>query len=850
MKEVKKVLSAALAATLATGAIGTVAGAAPIDDLYKAAYDATINALEKKDQDSINAAREAINKLPSELQGFKGELSKQVDTVQHPILVTIVDAINNAEKTLKQVDINTARKSIPANLPEVWRNSYSTGVDNAQQKLIKKATDAADKAVTTGKKADLDIAKALLKEISTVENNEGVKTWLATYEKDFTAKIKLTVDSLQVVSNNTIKVNFTREVDATSVAAKAFSIVQKEDKSNVSIASVKLSDDKKTVEVKFSENVTAGKEYTVDVKDLKDLNGNTMVAATETFAYAKADSMTVKINKTKISINEDLKKSTVVTDNLGRNVTDDVTVTFESSNTNVLKDGIGIAKGEVVVTAVVKDDNGNVLLRGDKTIVEVNNSVATEYQGYSVATNDSKLGNTYSNFDKSIQVKKGATDAKLVFFFKDQFGTEMQAISMVEVLDNKNGEIATVDNAGNITTKSEGTAYFKVKIQTEPGKTVEKVVSVNVVGKTAPDKISLDKTSLSFVKGSAIAQEIKLSVKDQYGDLYEGEAGKTQTIRYQVKNNATGKFEYLTSDDVVKYVLPTTTQNVTNGEAKISLAINPAFADKFGDNTFKVIYELNDGNKVVKTLEQEFTTSVKDGSTLARYEVGTVTALDLLDDVNTKTVNETEGTFTVDSISKEGAVIDHVKTAKVEILDKTGKVVGRTGAAQAGDVFNAVTVDANGTYKIAVKGTNPDDRIAAGDTPTGDYTVKVYVGNSKEKEYTLTVKDSAKTAEVVTFTKKQIDTTTGTAITALELKSLVDVKDQFGNRFESAKLDSVLAVNPQQINVTKDASGNVVSYDLVINKVNVKFVDTPGVDDNADAMNLEIPSVTIHVVVK
>lgn len=159
------------------------------EEIYKEAYDTTVIALESGKQEDINLARKAIAKFPanseSEFLSSIGEFSKQVDKAQHKILVNIIDSINNAEKTLTQSNINSARKSIPEKLPFNWLIDYNVAVDNLQQNLIDDALQAIAKAKATKNKDDIENARVLLEDIRTVEDNNQVKKWVENTYKDF-----------------------------------------------------------------------------------------------------------------------------------------------------------------------------------------------------------------------------------------------------------------------------------------------------------------------------------------------------------------------------------------------------------------------------------------------------------------------------------------------------------------------------------------------------------------------------------------------------------------------------------------------------------------------------------------
>lgn len=812
MKKVKQIIGTTLTASLATGVTGTIAGtiasAATIDEIYKAAYEATINALANKDQDSINAARVAISKLPSEFQAFIGEFSKQVDTVQHPILVKIVDSINNADRTGKQVDINAARMTMPAGLPDVWRNSYSSGLDAVQQKLIVKAVTAAEAAKASGAKADIDAAKALINEIALVENNQGVKDWITTYDKDFTSSVPLTVDKVEATANDTLKVSFLKAVDASSVKTGAFSAYATDNKTSVAITSATLSEDKMSVTLKLGETVTEGKGYTLDVKDLKDTDGNTMKSSSAAFEYAKAEIASVTITKQTIKVSEDLRKSVVVKDSLGRDITKDTTITFESSNTGAITtSGIAKANGQVVVTPVIKDSDGNIILRGDKTTVTVAAVSATDYQGYSVykletgQVDNDRLGSGYTNFDRSVDLKyKDSVKSKIAFFFKDQFGNEMNAkdTNTFEVLENLTPLVATLDSTHEITANGVGTAYFKVKVQD-----VTKTISVNVTAEAVPTAMTLDKSTI-LVGKSGVTQDITATVKDQYGLAF---GGGTPSVRFQVQD-AQGNFVDTTDASVTKYA--TVAATAVNGDGESTITVTPGAT--LGKNTYRVIYENKDsGGKVLQTLTKDFTTEVKDaGTTVNSYEAKAVNTLDLYN--NPTTIgDDTKSTFGVYSLDTNGIRMALVHDATLKVTDSTGKDVSTNFTLTEGvDGGGAKT----GIYTLAVKpGTTGEDRV----TETGTYKVEIktadgYVANN----YTLTVTDSMRTAQAVTFNSTAL---TNTDYTANALKNIVSVTDQFGKGIVLAGADKV---EVSESAVVKDVAG--VSKEIIVNKVKVTFL--------------------------
>lgn len=139
MKQMKKILSVMILSILTTGIINNGAKASSLDDLYKAAYDSMIVAKKERNQTSINKARAAINSLPKNMISSIGTLSSEVDKVQQPIFVKIVDLIVDAKKVPTQDKINQGRVLLEGVEP-AYANSWSSALDEVQNEMIKKVT--------------------------------------------------------------------------------------------------------------------------------------------------------------------------------------------------------------------------------------------------------------------------------------------------------------------------------------------------------------------------------------------------------------------------------------------------------------------------------------------------------------------------------------------------------------------------------------------------------------------------------------------------------------------------------------------------------------------------------------
>lgn len=159
------------------------ANGSSIDDLYSDAFSSVNNAQSSKTQRSVNTARTLIDALKNTDAAWAiGEFSKQVDQIQHPILLKAVNAITKAKSTGRQADINTARAAIDPDLPSVWKYPYSSAVDEIQQKLMISANDAVQKAIQSKSQQDINDAVKLLDEIKTAVDS-SISAWAETMKK-------------------------------------------------------------------------------------------------------------------------------------------------------------------------------------------------------------------------------------------------------------------------------------------------------------------------------------------------------------------------------------------------------------------------------------------------------------------------------------------------------------------------------------------------------------------------------------------------------------------------------------------------------------------------------------------
>lgn len=205
--KIKGFLAAFLTVIVTASTIGIMpvkAASLSPDEIYSKAYYAVINAVNQKTQKSINEARKAISALNDANMGWAvGEFSKQVDQIQHPFLVNIISAITKAQAETTQMNINAAKAAIDPDMPDIWKNSYSSAVDLIQQQLMQKAVDAYNKANDSKSQADKDYANKMIEELKTAADT-SISNWAKIMQEQINA-IQVTDDNNSNTDKNIIQ---------------------------------------------------------------------------------------------------------------------------------------------------------------------------------------------------------------------------------------------------------------------------------------------------------------------------------------------------------------------------------------------------------------------------------------------------------------------------------------------------------------------------------------------------------------------------------------------------------------------------------------------------------------------
>lgn len=171
-----------------------------VDELYIEAFQAVSECQKNKTQISVNKAREKINLLfKTGAEWAVGEFSKQVDQIQHPILVKIVDGISLNNKLPRQESINEIRNIIK-DLPVVdWKNSYSSALDKCQQKLLNSLATAYEKLEKNKTQENKESCLNIIKELKiSIDNN------IINFAKSYEDKI----NNIIIVVQGDLKVHY------------------------------------------------------------------------------------------------------------------------------------------------------------------------------------------------------------------------------------------------------------------------------------------------------------------------------------------------------------------------------------------------------------------------------------------------------------------------------------------------------------------------------------------------------------------------------------------------------------------------------------------------------------------
>lgn len=465
----------------------------------------------------------------------------------------------------------------------------------------------------------------------------------------------------------------------------------------------------------FESKFTSGKEFSLTLTELVD--GEEVVsewAFTYTLEVASVSALTTSVDDTENAqkLEFSINGGTAAAD-LAYIKASGYTVNFLSSKavfqdsaTGELDEATLVAGEKFDYQIVVEDAEGNEVAKSDLTTVEIK-----DYAAIVSSINDYTL-----ELASGVEVQSAKVALSDVASITDVVGTlksnpEVKDASLAGLVSFKssNENVAVIDNSGNITPIQPGTVIFTVK---SGDASVQVPVTIVAAARTAKT-VTADVSSAKLVNDAT--KLVNLTVKDQYGDLYNG-----------------FDLGVLTATNVDGNTIATTTDAAATGvDGKTSFTIT---ADSTNVGTGKV--EIKNGTTVLNTVSL----TIGATGTVATRNIELASGSDLnLDKIKGST--DASLVLNWNQYNKDGFLM---------------------GAETSYDTDGAAGVDTAGTYTVkstdtdvatvSVNDTTGDITVAAG-TESGSTTIQILEGDIVRASAVVTVVDSTPTISNVTFEK-------------------------------------------------------------------------------------------------
>ena len=509
------------------------------------------------------------------------------------------------------------------------------------------------------------------------------------------------VKEVKAINGTQVTVEFNREI--TEINPANLEVTRKDDNSRAYVSQVTVdANNKKMATVTFTSKLADDKSYTLVADGVKTIKGEVKDSKSE-FTYAKSVVTKVELSSTDLAASGNIKDSIKVTDQLGRDITKEVALEIQSSNTSII-DATGAAKGTGAVIINVKVA-GTTVQTGN-VVVTVNAAKQSSLVGFHLA-DKSNAPSTTEAFTKVkpedvvTTLEKGmSTDLNL--YYKDQFGKSMAVVNGSQaVYTSLNPAVVAVNADGKITAVSTGVGAVKVKVGD-----FETTINVTVKAAATIDEMILDKTVVNAAIG-AIAPTFKVSFEDQYNEEI---------------NFTEGFLTVVSADKTIADV-----EKVDKGVVTIK-------AVKEGTTNFTVKYD----NGSVK-LEKVVSVTVTKAGTINTYALASnFTKLD---------------TYADDTDTKEDSTV-----AKITVSEKdaAGNVLNNVDASSTKLEFSSSTP---ASVKALLTINDDADTVTLTTAPEGTFTatVDVKVGSLVVGSITYTISDSTLKATKASFTKTAFD---------------------------------------------------------------------------------------------
>ncbi|SNV66973.1 hypothetical protein [Clostridium cochlearium] len=464
----------------------------------------------------------------------------------------------------------------------------------------------------------------------------------------------LKVESVSAINPTTVKVVFNKEVEELAKADVVVTNVKTSEKQYVK--EVKLAEDKKSAEISFYDALATKNTYKV-----------VAAGAEKEFDFVIGDVAKIEAKTVQVVPTEATAIEYKVLDANGLDITATTDVTFESTASDKIdKDGkITLADKETAFVYVVYTDKDGNKIKSNRITVKAEAAKPAEISDYTVAKNANFDADDYK---QNLVLQKGAEGQKVHVLVKDQFGKKIDnPVVSYESLDKT---IVLVDRTnGGITPLKEGSVPVRITVGD-----ITKTIEIKVVADAKAAAVELDKNEISISNQVQTPEEVKVTVKDQYDNVFETNEKLTVKVT--------------SGSDLV-----TVANELSLTKGVGTLEVKPADKTKSG----KAVIEIAVSEKVKTTLEVEVT----EAGIVDNYVVeGFKAELDKNDDKDNKNKEMTLSVFPVDANGVKTG--DAVAEAKMTVTDKDGKAVTGLKDVNVGEIATT-NLKADETYTVSVK---------------------------------------------------------------------------------------------------------------------------------------------------
>lgn len=588
-------------------------------------------------------------------------IAAAVSTTAFAKTTDVIAKIDGQEVKINFEELTTAYENKAAGLDSELFNKYNereglTALLDDKNGFVdyKAVQEAAEDAVALGEKFVLnDFTETTEKTLADfkpeAEWKDDKVVPVTPVEED------LKVESVSAINPTTVKVVFNKEVEELAKADVVVTNVKTSEKQYVK--EVKLAEDKKSAEISFYDALATKNTYKV-----------VAAGAEKEFDFvigdvAKIEAKTVQTVKAKTPTAIEYK----VLDNDGLDITAKTKVTFESTASDKITDGkIKLADKETAFVYVVYTDKDGNKVKSERITVKAEAAKPAEIAEYTVAKEEVDFDS--DNYKQNLVLQKSAKGQKVHVLVKDQFGKKIDNPSVsYESLDKT---IALVDRSnGEITPLKEGSAPVRITVGD-----ITKTIEIKVVADAKAAVVELDKNEISISNQVQTPEEVKVTVKDQYNNVFETNEKLTVKVT--------------SGSDLV-----TVANELIPAKGVATLEVKPADKTKSG----KAVIEITVSEKVKTTL----TVEVTEAGIVDNYVVeGFKAELDKNADEKNENKEMTLSVFPVDADGVKTG--DAVTDAKMTVTDKDGKEVTNLKDVAVGKIATT-NLKTDETYTVSVK---------------------------------------------------------------------------------------------------------------------------------------------------